>query len=86
MSDIEQRLRDRASKLHEYIKSSQIVVDLLKPQMDLFDARKGGHDTYAVRMSVDHQSSIRTQLKEIAELDEAADTIRDLRKKLERKS
>lgn len=79
MVDLEKRLLDRAAKIRGYIASSQIVVDLLQPQMALFDAREGGHDTYTVRLAVDHKSSIRTQTKEAEELEQAADTIATLR-------
>ena len=72
--DLVERLRERADHIRGYIKSSQLVVDLLQPETDKFEARTG-HDLYTVRMAVDHQSSIRTQTKELEELDQAADRI-----------
>lgn len=67
-----ERLNARAAKVRSYIASSQIVIDYLAPEMAKFDAREPPWDTYTVRMSVDHQSSIRTQTKEAEELEEAA--------------
>lgn len=74
-ADLIERLRDREKRHRECIANSQVVVDLLRPQMDMFNAREGGYNTYAVRMSVDHQSSIRTTTKEADELRDAADAI-----------
>ncbi len=68
--DLIERLRERAAKVRGWIASSQRVVDLLRPEMDKFDARTG-HDLYTVRMSVDHKSSIRTQTKEAEEIEAA---------------
>ena len=72
-----ERLRERASKVRQYIASSQLVVDLLKPEMDKFDARTG-HDIYTVRMSVDHANSIKKQTVEADDLDAAATAIETL--------
>lgn len=76
---IVERLRRRALKLRGYIASSQRVADLLAPEMEKFRTRDEPWDTYTVRLSVDHQSSIRTQTKEAEEYDEAADLIERLR-------
>lgn len=76
---IVERLRERALKIRGYIASSQRVVDLLAPEMEKFKTRDEPWDTYTVRLSVDHQSSIRTQTKEAEEYEEAADLIERLR-------
>jgi len=73
--DLVERLRERAEKIRGHIKSSQLIVDLLQPEMDKFEARTG-HDLYTVRMAVDHKSSIRTQAKELADLDETITRIK----------
>ncbi len=78
MTDLIERLRERASTIRGYIASSQIVVDLLAPEMAKFDARTEPCDSYTVRMSVDHQSSIRRQTKEAEDYEEAADRIAQL--------
>ena len=90
MTDLTQRARDvagrlkaRAEKVQEWSTSSQRVVDLLKPEMDKFDAKEAPWDIYTVRMSVDHVSSIRTQAKEIADLAEAAAIISELVERIE---
>lgn len=75
-SELIERLQKRADQIAGYIASSQRVVDLLQPEMDLFNARQGGHDTYTVRMAVDHMSSIRTQNKELADLTDAIAALR----------
>jgi hypothetical protein len=81
-SDIVERLREREAKLRECIANSQVVIDLLAPQMTAFKKRDGSHNIYAVRMSVDHKSSVRTTTKEADELRDAADHITALEAKL----
>ena len=53
------RLRKREDEDRKCAANSQVIVDLLQPQMELFDLRDGAHpwNTYAVRMAVDHQNS-----------------------------
>lgn len=83
-TDLEQRLRARAARIRGYIESSERVVELLRPEMMKFDAREAPWDTYTVRLSVDHSSSIRTQTKEVEELERAADKLARLRAENER--
>ena len=71
-------LRKRAKELRKCIANSQRIVDLLKPEMDRFDASDAPWSTYVVRMSVDHSSSIRSTTKEASELECAADTLAKL--------
>ena len=78
------KLRERAAKVREWIISSQRVVDLLAPEREKFDKREAPWDTYTVRMSVDHQSSIRTQTKEVEEYEQAADLIETQAREIER--
>ena len=52
--------------------------------MEKFDKREAPWDTYTVRMSVDHQSSIRTQTKEVEEYEQAADLIETQAREIER--
>lgn len=70
-TELVERLQHRASKLRKQIASCQLVVDLLAPEMEKFMARTEPHDIYTVRMSADHQSSIRAQIKEADDLDAA---------------
>ena len=79
MTDIVERLLTRAERLKKQNFSCQRICDLLAPEMAKFDARDAPWDTYTVRMAVDHQSSIRTQQKEIDDLTEAANEISSLR-------
>lgn len=83
MDDLIERLRAREAKHREAIANSQIVVDLLAPQKALFEARDV-HNIYAVRLCVDHQSSIRTTTKEADELADAVSRITSLQQALER--
>ena len=78
-----ERLRERAQKIRGYIASSQMVVDYLAPEMKKFENREAPWDTYTVRMSVDHQSSIRRQSKEACEYEEAADALTTLSARVE---
>jgi hypothetical protein len=54
--------------------SNDRVLELMKPEMDRFEAREG-HDIYATRLAVDHLSSNRSYAKELADWTDAADTI-----------
>lgn len=83
--DLADKLDQRADGIEKQIASCQIIIDLLKSQMDLFDDRPRvgatgdappPFDLYTVRMSVDHGSSIRTLTKELAELRYAAAALR----------
>lgn len=75
LSLLVERLRKRIAGVESQIVNCQRIVDLMQPEMALFEAREGKHNVYAARMSVDHESSIRTLTKELADLTEAADTI-----------
>ena len=76
--DIVERVLGYEKKRRTEIENCQIIVDLMQPQMTLFEQREG-HNLYAVRLAVDHESSIRTTTKEADTLKEAATTIAQLR-------
>lgn len=78
------KLRERAAEVRGYIASCQIVVDLLAPEMQKFNAREAPWDVYTVRMAVDHESSIRTQAKEAEEYEASADLIETQAHEIER--
>lgn len=48
----------------ERYRANSIIVDALKDQMKAFEDRTGHHNTYAVRMAVDHKSYMRRDAKE----------------------
>ncbi|MBC2806599.1 hypothetical protein C3Y94_025955 [Rhizobium ruizarguesonis] len=55
MTTLIDRLRKRAEEDLACAANNDAVADALKPQMDLFN-RRGGHNTYAVRMFLDHHN------------------------------
>lgn len=77
MTTLADKIEARAKRIRGYIASSQRVVELLAPEQAKFDARKAPWDTYTVRISVDHMSSIRTQTKEAEELEAVVIALRE---------
>ena len=71
-----ERLEKRVDNIRGQLKSCERIVELLKPEMDKFDAREAPWDIYTVRMSVDHQSAIRSHNKELADLEGAIAALR----------
>lgn len=51
------RLRNRAEEDRACARNSEVVSDLLQPQLDAFNQRDGSHNTYAVRLQLDHRNS-----------------------------
>ena len=82
-TDLIERLKARAEKIRGYIANNTRVMELLQPEMDKFDAREG-HNTYTVRIAVDHLSSNRSYTKELADWEDAAATLAEANAKLEK--
>lgn len=51
------RIRKRVELERGYAENNRVVAELLQPQLDAFDRRDGTHNTYAVRMQLDHRNS-----------------------------
>lgn len=66
--ELVERLEKRAQEDERCAANSQIIVDLLAPQMALFTAREGVWNTYAVRMAVDHSNSVKRDGQYAADL------------------
>lgn len=52
-----ERLRKRAEEDRQCEVNNRIVSELLQPQLDAFDKRDGSHNTYAVRVQLNHRNS-----------------------------
>lgn len=64
MTDLErqkliERLEKRAKEDETCAENSRVVAELLAPQMVLFNAREAPWNTYAVRMAVEHENSVK---------------------------
>lgn len=70
-----ERLLKRAAEDQSCADNGQVIVDALAEQMRLFEAREG-HNVYAVRMAVDHKSSVKRDQKYADDLRAAAEFIR----------
>lgn len=75
-------LRSYADREREHAENNRVVAELLQPQVDLFDDRYRencpAHNTYAVRMAIDHRSSAARDETFADELNLAADTLESL--------
>ena len=69
-----ERLRKRADEDQACADNSKVIVDALSEQMRLFESREG-HNVYAVRMAVDHKSSLGRDSRYAADLREAAEIL-----------
>lgn len=79
-----ERLRRRAKEDQACADNSAVIVDALAGQMKLFNAHEVREDgqvwnTYAVRMAVDHQNSVKRDTQYASDLLEAAAEIEALR-------
>ena len=75
MLELAERLEKRAATEREWAKNSALVAELLKPQMDAFEARTG-HNIYAVRMAADHRNDAKKYTAEADDLEAAAAALR----------
>ena len=71
-----ERLENRAEEDEQCAANNARVVELLDPEMKLFDAREAPWNTYVVRMAVDHRSSERRDRRYAADLREAVAILR----------
>jgi hypothetical protein len=73
-----ERLLKRAEQERAIAANSRVVADLLKPQMDKFDARDPEQpwNTYAVRMQLGHQRSAEKDEAFALDLETAAAALR----------
>lgn len=78
MISLIERLRKRASEDEECAANNGAVADALKPQIDIFNAGKGGHNTYAVRMFLDHHNGEKRDRQYAADLREAVEALERL--------
>ncbi|UYE95909.1 hypothetical protein KNLIENLN_00097 [Sinorhizobium phage NV1.1.1] len=72
MTTLIERLRKRADEDLACAANNDAVADALKPQMDRFNKLvEGEHNTYAVRMFLDHHNSAKRDRQYAADLLEA---------------
>lgn len=79
---LEERLRARIKKINGWIANCDRIAELMAPEMERFEKREG-HNIYATRLAVDHESEKRSHVKHVKELTEAADEIASLRARVE---
>lgn len=64
-----ERLRKRAAEDRECAKNNAITAALLAPQLEAFDRRDGSHNTYAVRLMLDHRNGAEKDAQYADDLD-----------------
>lgn len=77
LSELIERLEKRAAEDEQCAANNQAVVDALEGQMKHFDARDGLHNTYAVRLAVDHRHSMKRDLQYAADLRAAIQSLKE---------
>ena len=70
-----ERLQKRAEAARTIQANNEAVAEALKPQMDAFDRRDGSHNTFAVRLYLDHRDCAKNDAALAADWDEAASTL-----------
>lgn len=78
MTDLTKRLRERADEDAKCAENSKVVADLLRPQLEAFEANEDQGNVYAIRMAVDHRNSVKRDGQYAADLREAATTLETL--------
>ncbi|WP_395543413.1 hypothetical protein [Neotabrizicola sp. sgz301269] len=73
--DLVERLRKRAKDEREIQINNEAVAEALKPQLEAFARRDGSHNTFAVRLGLNHKKCAENDAKLAADWDEAADRI-----------
>jgi hypothetical protein len=73
-----ERLQARADEDRKCADNAAVLIALLQPEVDKFDARES-FNLYAVRMSVDHSSGLKKDIAYANDLEEAIQTILDLK-------
>jgi hypothetical protein len=64
-----ERLQKRAAEDRKCAKNNAITAALLAPQLEAFDRRDGSHNTYAVRLMLDHRSGAEKDAQYADDLD-----------------
>lgn len=82
--DIVDRLRERAKAERDIQANNTAVANALKPQLEAFERRDGTHNTFAVRLYLEHRDCANHDGELAADWDEAANVIELLRKPLEK--
>lgn len=68
LAGLVERLGKRASEDERCAANNQVVADALSSQMESFDRRDGSHNTYAVRLALDHSQSAKRDAGYAADL------------------
>ena len=77
-----ERLRERAASERAIQINNEAVAKALAGEIEAFDRRDGTHNTYAVRLCLDHQNAAKRDAALAADWDEAADRIKALERAL----
>lgn len=77
-NDLIARLRKRANDEREVQKNNEAVAEALAGQMEAFNRNDGSHNTFAVRLGLEHKKCAEHDAKLAADWDEAADALTEL--------
>jgi len=75
MTSLIERLKKRLAEDEVCAANNDAVADALKPQMDLFNSGQGNHNTFAVRMFLDHRNGARRDRQYAADLRKAIELL-----------
>lgn len=78
------RIKARAKAEREIQRNNETVASALAPQLEAFERRDGSHNTYALRLMLDHQSCAKRDAQLAADWDDAASTLASQAAEIER--
>ncbi len=74
-SSLVERLRARAAAEREIQRNNETVAAALAPQLEAFERHDGTHNTFALRLMLDHRSCAKHDAELAADWDAAADAL-----------
>ena len=79
-----ERLRARAAAEREIQRNNETVAAALAPQLEAFERHDGTHNTFALRLMLDHRSCAKHDAELAADWDAAADALTSAEAKVAR--
>lgn len=83
MTTLLERLKKRAAQDLECSNNAKAIAQAFSAQMEAFERRDGSHNTYAVRMAVDHINAARREEINANDLNKAIELIEKARTALD---
>jgi len=82
LDELQERLKKRADGERSIARNNAAVAEALRPQMEAFDRHDGTHNTFAVRLGIEHKNCAENDEALAKDWDAAADALSALRTRL----